>query len=298
MARFLLAILFAVGLAACQPSVKIDPNDPYASLYPWNPEWKEVQTLDSGVQYVVVSKGGGDGPNPSPADRVEVNYDGRFASSGEQFDSSDGEPITFRLNQVIPGWTEGLQHMKPGDKFMFWLPSDMAYGEMGSPGGIPPNSDLMFFVELLNVIPAVAADVKAWEKVTPWPTDSSEVIRTGSGLEYLVVESSRTDNPPPTDRDFAVLHFQGRLDDGSVVASTFETQDEARFPIAQLVPGWAEALKLMQPGDRWMIRIPPHLMYGAEGDGRIPPNAHVTFEVLLQDVIRIDPPPSDPNAPQ
>lgn len=299
MARWLFAAGFApvlaVALAACQPSAKINAEDPFSTLHPWNPEWSQVVKLDSGVQYIVIRKGDGKGPNPSPADRVEVHYDGRFATDGEQFDTSYGdEPASFRLNQVIPGWTEGLQNMRPGDEFMFWIPSAMGYGENGSPGGIPPNADLMFRVELLGVTPAVAATPEAWAKVTPWPTDSSDVVRTGSGLEYLIVESGRTDEAPPTDRDFAIVHFEGRLDDGGVVDSTFETQEERNFPIAQLVPGWAEALKMMHPGDRWMVRIPPHLMYGAEGDGRIPPNANLTFEVVLQDVIRIDPPPAEP----
>lgn len=293
--RATLAALAVALIAACQPSAKINAEDPYATLHPWNPKWSQVQTLESGVQYVVIRKGDGKGVFPKPEDRVEVHYDGRFADSGETFDSSYGqEPAKFRLNQVIPGWTEGLQKMQPGDEFMFWLPSAMAYGERGSPGGIPPNADLMFRVELLSVIPAVAADPEAWAKVTPWPTDSSDVMRTGSGLEYLIVEPGKTDEAPPTDRDFAVVHFEGRLDDGSVVASTFETQESERFPIAQLVPGWAEALKMMHPGDRWMVRMPPHLMYGEEGDGRIPPNAAVTFEVVMEDVIRIDPPPSEP----
>lgn len=293
-----LAAALMLGLAACQPSVKINAEDPFTTLYPWNHKWKQVEKTETGLEYVVIRKGDGKGPHPSPADRVEVHYDGRFVSSGEQFDSSyGGEPATFRLNSVIPGWTEGLQLMQPGDEFMFFIPSDLGYGERGSPNGIPANADLLFRVDLRNVIPAVAPDPGAWAKVTPWPTDSADVVRTSSGLEYLVIESGGTSEEPPGERDFAIVHFEGRLDDGSVVASTFESQNTEIFPIAQLTPGWAEAMKLMRKGDHWMVRIPAHLMYGAEGDGRIPPNAIVVFEVKLEDIVRIEAPPTDPPAP-
>jgi peptidylprolyl isomerase len=290
--RFALALVAAIVLAACQPGVKIDKNDPFASLYPWDPKAKGVQTLDSGVQYIVITKGDGKGPFPAELDQVEVNYDGRLAANGEKFDSSydRGETATFPLNSVIPGWTEGLQKMQPGDEFMFFIPSAMGYGERGAGDRIPANSDLMFRVALINVIPATLSDPEAWAKVTPWPTDSAEVVRTAAGLEYIPVKSSDSDVPPLTDRDYAFVHFEGRLDDGTVIGSTFADQQPARFPVADLVPGWAETLKLMKPGDRWMVRMPASLMYADEGDGLIPPGAAVTFEIVLEDVIRIDPP--------
>lgn len=297
MFRFILAALAAITLAACSPAPKIDAADPYKSLYPWNPKWKGVVTLDSGVQYIVIKKGEGKGEKPKPEDRVEVNYDGRFASNGEQFDTSYGkEPAVFRLNQVISGWTEGLQYMQPGDEFMFWIPWKLAYGEDGRPG-IPPKADLMFRVELRSVVKAVASNAEAWKKVTPWPTDSSDVNRSSTGLEYLVVESGPADGPVPGDRDYAIVHLEGRLDDGSVVGSTFESQEPEIFPVADLVPGWAEAIKGMHKGDHWMIRMPAHLMYAGEGDGRIPPNAIVTYEVILDDVIVVDTQPAEPAAP-
>lgn len=299
-------LMVAVFAAACSPSAKINEEDPFSTLHPWNAYWSQVKQTESGLQYIVVKKGEGKGPHPSPADRIQILYDGRFADSGQQFDSSGDEPVTFRLNTLIPGWVEGLQLMQPGDSYMFWIPSDLAYGERGfQRGGVPGGADLMFHISLLDVIPAVSPDPDAWAKVTPWPTDSPDVIRTSSGLEYLAIDRTepkpRDDETvnldPPTERDFAIVHYEGRLDDGSVVASTFEEQNTETFPLAQLVPGWSEALMAMRPGDHWMVRIPPHLMYGAEGDGRIPPNATVVYEVRLEDVVRIDPPPADPVSP-
>jgi FKBP-type peptidyl-prolyl cis-trans isomerase len=292
MIRYLLAGLAMALLAACQPSLKIDPADPWASLHPWNHSWKEVQKLPNGVEYIIVRKGDGKGAFPNAIDQVEVHYEGRLAKNGEVFDSSyeRGETATFPLNRVIPGWTEGLQKMQPGDEFMFWIPWDQAYGEEGQ-GPIPAKADLMFRVELMKVTPAVAADEKAWARVTPWPTDSSDVVRKPSGLEYLVVESGDPDGVSPSERDFVYVHLEGRLEDGSLVDTTYETQSPLRFPMADLTPGWAELMKGMRPGDHWMVRMPPNLMYGAEGDGRIPPNANVIFEVRLDTVIYIDPPP-------
>ena len=307
MKRFVLAALAALALAACSPAApKLDASDPYKAFSDANGKWvgwdhkaPGVLKTEHGVEYVVVSKGKDPkGPYPSPADRVEVNYDGRLAATGVKFDSSydSGEPATFRLNQVIPGWTEGLQKMQPGDQVMFWIPAALGYGARGAGGRIPPDADLMFRVELRKIVPALVADASAWKKATPWPQNSVDVKRLPSGLEYFVVGSGKGDKPQPIDNDVAKVHLEGRLDDGSVVASTFDDESQF-FPINQLVPGWAETLKLMHPGDHWMVHIPSSLMYGKEGDGRIPPNANLTFEIILEDVAVGAAPPLDPTPP-
>jgi len=292
MVRFAIAALGALMLTACSGSgAKIDPEDPWATLYPWNAERGDIQTTEQGVEYVVIKKGPGESGFPSPADKVTVNYAGRLAETGEEFDSSyeRGEPASFRLNQVIPGWTDGLQKMQVGDEFMFRIPSDLGYGPMGAGNGeIPPNADLMFRVALLEIVQALVPDEDAWAKVSPWPTDSSEVVRTPTGLEYLVISSGEPNAPAAGPDDYAVVHFEGRLDDGLVADSTFVDQSPRIFPINQLVPGWSETLQAMHKGDRWMVRVPPHLMYGEEGYGRIPPNAAVTFEVYVEEVIPVE----------
>ncbi len=114
-----------------------------------NAKKEGVKETASGLQYKMLTAG--TGKSPKATDVVEVNYEGKLID-GTVFDSSyeRGEPIEFPLNQVIAGWTEGLQLMKEGGKYEFYIPSDIAYGEAGN-SGIEPNSTLIFTVELLKV---------------------------------------------------------------------------------------------------------------------------------------------------
>jgi len=116
-----------------------------------NGQRSEVTTTDSGLQYEVLESGDPSGVSPRATDVVLAHYEGRLIN-GDVFDSSiaRGEPTEFALNQVIPGWTEGLQLMRPGDKWRLFIPSSLGYGPGGS-GPIPPNSTLVFDVELLEV---------------------------------------------------------------------------------------------------------------------------------------------------
>lgn len=111
-----------------------------------------VVTTNSGLQYQVLETGDPTGQSPTVNDSVLAHYHGTFID-GSVFDSSieRGEPAQFGVNQVIAGWTEALQLMKPGDKWRLFIPAGLAYGEAGSPPVIPPNSTLIFDVELLEV---------------------------------------------------------------------------------------------------------------------------------------------------
>ncbi|MCK2150404.1 MULTISPECIES: FKBP-type peptidyl-prolyl cis-trans isomerase [Marinobacter] len=121
-----------------------------------NADRDEVKSTDSGLQFEVLEAGSGE--KPAATDTVKVHYTGELLS-GEVFDSSRerGDPVTFGLNQVIPGWTEGLQLMSEGARYKLYIPADLAYG----PGGnraIGPNETLIFDVELLKINPQADQD--------------------------------------------------------------------------------------------------------------------------------------------
>jgi FKBP-type peptidyl-prolyl cis-trans isomerase len=116
-----------------------------------NSKKEGVITLPSGLQYKVITPGTGD--SPTEKDKVTVHYRGTLID-GTQFDSSydRGEPTSFPLNAVIKGWTEGLQLMKPGGKFTFYIPPQLAYGKNAPQGSnIKANSALIFEVELISI---------------------------------------------------------------------------------------------------------------------------------------------------
>ncbi len=109
-----------------------------------------VVTTSSGLQYIVLAEGSGGAPKAS--DKVKVHYRGTFLN-GEEFDSSirRGQPAVFGVNQVIKGWTEALQLMKPGSKFKLFIPSELGYGPIGN-SAIGPNEMLIFEVELIEIV--------------------------------------------------------------------------------------------------------------------------------------------------
>jgi FKBP-type peptidyl-prolyl cis-trans isomerase len=120
---------------------------------------KAIVGLESGLRYEILKQG--DGPAPKPTDTVKVHYTGTLID-GTVFDSSvqRGEPAEFPLDQVIPGWTEGIQKVNKGGKIKLYVPPALAYGDDGRPG-IPPGSTLIFDVELLDIKPGGAASPAA-----------------------------------------------------------------------------------------------------------------------------------------
>ena len=152
------AAILAVCMAGCAPdgaatdSPEAEPQEPGGASLAENAERSGMVTTDSGLQYEILASG--DGATPGPTDTVTTHYHGTFVD-GRVFDSSveRGVPSSCRVDRVIKGWTEALQMMKVGDKWKIVCPPDLAYGERG-PSGIPPNSTLIFEIELLGVQPS------------------------------------------------------------------------------------------------------------------------------------------------
>ena len=156
MLRFLVTMAATLCLVGCDKATptsgdnKGDTTAPGATAAT-SAQGSEVKVTPSGLKYQVLRQGAGT-TSPKATDTVNVHYHGTLLN-GTVFDSSvqRGEPISFPLNGVIPGWTEGLQLMKVGDKFKFEIPPNLAYGENSPSPAIPPNSTLVFEVELLGI---------------------------------------------------------------------------------------------------------------------------------------------------
>lgn len=288
---FTAALASALLATACTNSEdRASVNDPFETYLPWDDTASEVQSADNGLQYIVLKEGKTGGASPTAADTVRVNYEGRVPS-GEKFDSSydRGKPSMFQVNRVIPGWTLGLQMMSEGDEYLFYIPNALAYGNAPRGDVIKAGDDLIFRVELIEVVEPKTADAEAWAKYTPWPSDAPEIVKTGSGLEYVVLASGDPAGPSPENGEMVAVHYEGRLaETGETFDSSFARNNPELFPSDRLIPGWVEGLALMKPGDRWLMYIPSEIGYGAEGTpgGPIPPNATLMFEVELLDVMK------------
>ncbi len=144
--------LLIFGLQLAQADSMLVNREAGKAFLEANAKLDAVSTTDSGLQYKVLRSGNENGKQPGPRSKVTVNYEGRHLD-GRIFDSSwqRNEPIQFKLNQVIKGWTEGLQLMREGAKYQLYIPSQLAYGERGAGGTIGPDETLIFDVELLKV---------------------------------------------------------------------------------------------------------------------------------------------------
>ncbi len=228
----------------------------------------------TGLASKVIAPGTGK-VHPGPHDKVKVNYTG-WTKAGKMFDSSvtRNEPITFPLDGVIPGWTEGLQLMVAGEKRRLWIPAGMAYGEHprnGAPGG-----DLVFDVELLEIKepakpPAAPEDVKA---------APATAKKTESGLHYRVLKAG-TGKEHPTASSRVTVHYSGWTPDGKMFDSSVTRDEPASFPLGGVIKGWTEGVQLMVVGEKTRFWIPGALAYGDKPTRPGAPAGPLVFDIEL-----------------
>jgi peptidylprolyl isomerase len=228
----------------------------------------------------VLQEGTGD-KHPSEADIVTVNYTG-WTTDGRMFDSSvkRGEPAEFPLNRVIKGWTEGVQLMVNGEKRRFWIPGNLAYGEVAAndphAGMGPPRGTLVFDVELISF------------KEAPKPPDAPKDVakipknakKTKSGIGSRVLTKG-TGKEHPTATSVVTVHYSGWTTDGKMFDSSIVRGTPATFGLNQVIPGWTEGLQLMVVGETRRIWIPENLAYGGRA-GR--PAGMLVFDVELLEI--------------
>lgn len=258
----------------------------WARYVPWDSARKEVVKTGTGMEYIVLKSGPADGALPGEGARAEIHYEGRLNKGGAKpFDSSfeRNEVAQFPISLVIPGFAEALNKMRPGDSWLVFIPSGLGYGEQDRSPEIPPNSDLVFEIEMKGSMTPPPSNAAAWSKYAPWNSDGPDVKKTGSGLEYVVIASGPAGGAAPTREQDAEVFYEGRLNaGGEAFDSAFERGDTETFPVAAVVPGFSETLTLMKPGDHWLVFIPSQLGYGARGaPGAIPPNSDLLFEILM-----------------
>ncbi len=233
----------------------------------------DAETTASGLASKVITPGTG-GERPREWDKVTVHYTG-WTTDGKMFDSSETrkEPASFALNQVISGWTEGLQLMVPGEKRRFWIPEKLAY--QGQPGA--PAGTLVFDVALISVEkqpdpPKAPADVAAA------PSDAE---KTASGLASKVLKKGNGKDKPGAN-DIVKVHYTGWTTDGKMFDSSVSRNEPATFPIEGIIKGWSEGLQLMTVGESRRFWIPKELAYN-DRPGR--PQGTLVFDIELLEIL-------------
>ena len=246
-----------------------------------------VKVTPSGLQYQIVESGVAGGDRPKMGDIIEVQYTGSLMD-GTVFDSSRerGAAARFPLEEgLIPGWLEGMPLMKEGDRFIFTIPPQLAYGEQGTPGGpIPPNEALTFDVELVSVLNAEKNLARA-NAFFAGNAKKDGIKSTASGLQYRVINrGEQQDRPAEGDR--IKVHFRSMLTDGTEFNNTYSRGEPVVLGVTSEIAGLTEGLQLMSPGDKYEFFIPPALGYGEQGAPRGPigPNDGMVFEVELLEI--------------
>ena len=245
-------LLLVLGLAStvamsAQSPVKMLPAPSDVAAPP-----ADAVKTSSGLASKVVKPGTGK-THPARTDLVTVHYTG-WTTDGKMFDSSvaAGKPVTFPLDRVIAGWTEGVQLMVEGESRRLWIPEPLAYQGKRDPRGM-----LVFDVELISFAQSPTAappDVKA-----P-PADAK---KTSSGLAYKVLKPG-TGTAKPTARSQVTVHYSGWTTDGKLFDSSVTRGEPATFPLNGVIAGWTEGVQLMVEGERTRFWIPEGLAYRGE----------------------------------
>ena len=238
----------------------------------------DATTTPSGLAYKVLKPGTGT-EKPTARSKVTVHYSG-WTTDGRMFDSSvaRGETISFPLNGVIPGWTEGVQLMVAGETTRFWIPAAMAYGERPRRPGAPAGM-LVFDIELFEFTtpPPPPPPPAVPEDVAGPPADATT---TASGLAYKVLKAG-TGTEHPTARSKVEVHYSGWTTDGKMFDSSVVRGETISFPLNGVIKGWTEGVQLMVVGETTRFWIPGDLAYGDTPRRPGAPSGMLVFDIEL-----------------
>jgi FKBP-type peptidyl-prolyl cis-trans isomerase len=281
MITFLLASLLACGGSTPEPAKTEAPAVPAAEGDVPAPADvaappADAQKTATGLSYKVLTPGDGT-TKPVDIDTVEVNYTG-WTTDGKMFDSSTKrkKPAKFKLKNVIPGWTEGLQLMSKGEKTRFWIPVELAYNNKpGKPAGM-----LVFDVELVSITEG-PKPIPAPEDVAAAPADAK---KTKSGLSYKVLTPGTGKDHPKADQMVEVDYTGWTSVDGVMFDSSVSRGRPASFNLGRVIPGWTEGVQLMVVGEKTRFWIPADLAYGETPKRPGAPSGQLTFDIELKNI--------------
>ncbi len=244
----------------------------------------DYQVTDEGLIYTIIREG--KGPNPKLGDIVTLHYTGRLFS-GDTFDSSykRGEPYTFTVGEsaVIKGWHIGVPYIREGGKATLYIPPSLGYGAEGA-GSIPPNSPLIFDIEVLKVESAEEQSKEAVKKLESWMKEKGiRAIKAPEGYYYVIDEKGTGPKPKPGQK--VKVHYTGKLMDGTVFDSSLSRGEPIEFTlgVGQVIKGWDLGIQQFPVGSKGRLFLPPGLAYGARQTGNIPPNSPLIFEIEVVD---------------
>jgi FKBP-type peptidyl-prolyl cis-trans isomerase len=245
--------------------------------------------LPSGVKYYNIKVGEGE-ELTSTESVAQIHFAGYLVDGTQIADSHAGDPATVPMNQLFPGFVEGLTGMKVGGVRKVILPPETAYGEMGQPPSIPANATLILDLELLGIDP-----FSKMPATLPGEPVQGEPTKTASGLTYYDLKVGEGASPSgPTDT--VKVHYTGYLVDGKKFDSSVDRGEPAEFVLNQVIAGWTEGVQSMKVGGKRKLVIPYELGYGVMGNRGIPPKAILIFDVELIEA-KPTPPPPAPDAP-
>jgi peptidylprolyl isomerase len=241
---------------------------------------KTVKTA-SGLEYTITEKGSG--KKPQNGDKVKVHYTGKLTND-TVFDSSvgRGQPFEFKLGagQVIKGWDEAFLLLQEGDKATIKFGPELGYGSQAM-GKIPSNSTLIFDVQLLEVI----------EGIKPFDVKGKDTVTTASGLKFILVSPNKTGeqavNGSKVTANYSAFFMDGKMFDSSIERGQ---PLKANIGKGQLFTGLEEGLSMMRKGEKARMIIPSKLAFGDKGNGPIPANTDIIFDIELTDVQKVVPP--------
>lgn len=277
-----LCVLLAVALKTNQmipamvaPEVpvetKVEPEEKPPTIIPDSMVSSRIE-----VEMTVLEKG--QGVSPQTGDRLRIHYRGSFPD-GKEFDSShkSNTPYQFVMGygQILKGLEDGLRKLAVGSRARMQIPWQLAYGEEGIDGVIPPRQDLIYEVELLSVEPSGMP-----EKI---PDTAGFKKNSLKGMEYYVLKDSEGKSPKQGQR--VSVHFVGWLPDGKVFDSSVGRGIPFSFLIGgRVIEGWNLLIPKMKVGQKVLAILPPSLAYGDRALGAIPANSPLIFQIELLEI--------------